>query len=260
MFIKLVDAHPMAIAGGRSLIAFLVILTFHRPRFTWSRPQIGAAVANAATMILFVSANKLTTSANAILLQYAAPVYVAVLAVLFLGEKLRLRDLLALGGVMAGIVVFFFDQLAPGELLGNLLAIASGLTFAGFFILMRAQKDGSPTESILLSHGIVALASLPFWGSFVPSAGNLLGIGALGIFQLGLAALCFSYGIKRVPALAAILLTMLEPLLNPVWVALFGGELPSLLALGGGGVILASVTTLQIVEARSKLRMVEAEA
>lgn len=248
LFIKLVDANPMVIAGGRSFLAILVILAFQRPRFTLNPLQIGAGISYAITMISFVVANKLSTSANAILIQYAAPVYVAFMAAVFLKERLRLRDMLALTGVIGGLVLFFAEKVSPGGFVGNMVALVSGLTFAIFFVLMRAQKDGSTTESMLISHGLTALVSIPFWGGFVPSTGNLLGIGALGIFQIGLSAVLFARGIKTVPALAAILITTLEPVLNPIWVFMATGETPSFSALMGGALILISVLALQLAD------------
>jgi drug/metabolite transporter (DMT)-like permease len=253
LFIKLVDAHPLAIAGGRSLLALGVLLAFtRRPRFTFSVAQIGAGVANAATMILFVAANKLTTSANSILLQYAAPVYVALLSVPLLRERVRPRDVMALAAVAGGTLLFFLERVAPGNMLGNFFAALSGVTFAFVFVLLRRQKDGSPSESLMISHLLTVVVSIPFWRGFAPSAANLAGIGFLGIFQIGLAGVLLAYGMRRVAALAAVLIVTIEPILNPVWVFLITGERPTPLSTTGGAVILAAVLLLQIVDARER--------
>lgn len=248
LFIKLVDAHPLVIAGGRSLLAILVILALQRGKFAFTARHFWAGLAYALTMISFVAANKLTTSANAILIQYAAPVYVAFMAAIFLKEKVRRRDVLALSGVLGGLVLFFAEKVSAGGFAGNIIALGSGLGFAIFFVLMRSLKDGSTIEAMLIAHGITALFSLPFWGDFVPSQSNLLGLGALGVFQIGLSTVLFARGIKTVPALAAILITTLEPVLNPLWVFLATGETPTLSALGGGALILVSVLVLQILD------------
>lgn len=253
LFIKLVDAHPLAIAGGRSLLALGVILAFtRRPRITLSAAQIGAGLANAATMLLFVAANKLTTSANAILLQYAAPVYIALLSVVVLKEPVRRRDAIALAVVLGGTVLFFFEEVTPGAAIGNILSAVSGLTFALTFMFLRMQKDGSPAESLMISHVITAVVSIPFWSGFQPTAGNLGGIAVLGIFQIGLAGVLLAYGMRRVAALAAILIVTLEPVLNPVWVFLATGERPSTLSVLGGAIIIAAVVLLQVADARDR--------
>ena len=131
VLIKGVVWHPLAISGVRSFIAaVLILLVFGRPRFTWSAPQIGGALAYAATSILFVVSTKLTTAANAILLQYTAPAFAALFGIRYLGERPRRSDWITLAAVMAGMVLFFFDRLTLAGLWGNLTALTSGVTFA----------------------------------------------------------------------------------------------------------------------------------
>ncbi len=179
LFVKLIAWNPFAIAGVRSLIGGLVILLFlRRPRFTWSLAQIAGAVCYAGCMILFVTANKLTTAANAILLQYTAPLYAAVLGWIFLKEKAYARDWVTMAAVIGGMVLFFMDSLTLGGMQGNLLAILSGVFFAGAMVSFRAQKDGSSLESILLSHGITLAVSIPFLWQGAPT---LAGWGALAV-------------------------------------------------------------------------------
>lgn len=249
LFIKLVDAHPMLIAGLRSGIALLVMLAFNpRPRFNWSLPQIGTGVAYALTMISFVAANKLTTSANAIFLQYSAPVYVAVLAVLLLGERWRPRDGVAMAAIVAGTILFFAERLDSGNLWGNLVAIFSGLAFAFTFIFSRMQQGGNSSESFMLAHGICFLAGLPFLGGFNPGWSAVGGLLGLGILQVGLSSVLFTASVRHVPTLAGVLIVTLEPVLNPLWVFLASGELPSPLALAGGLVIIVTVAGLQLYD------------
>lgn len=215
--------------------------------------MITAAVANAACMILFVLANKLTTSADAILIQYWAPVGTAVLGVFVLKERLRTEQIVALVATLAGLVLLFSDKLEPGALLGNLAALASGLAFALMFLFTRMQKDGHPLQSLMLSHVIAAVLSLgiavfqPLPVVSLPSFGAIV---ALGIGQIGLAAVFFSYGIKRVSALTANLLAVIEPVFNPVWVFLLLGETPSAWTLAGGSLILVSVALATVIGAR----------
>ena len=144
LLIKSVAWPPLAVAGGRGFIAAAFLAVFApRFRFTWSAAQIGGAVAYAATTILFVTANKLTTAANAILLQYTAPVWIALLGAWFLGERATRVDWLTIAAVFGGMTLFFCDNLQFAGFAGNLTALASGVAFAAMTLLLRKQKDTS---------------------------------------------------------------------------------------------------------------------
>ncbi|MBP7494666.1 MAG: EamA family transporter [Spirochaetales bacterium] len=257
LFIKMVDWTPIGIAGLRSLLGGLTILLFVRkPKITFSVPQLLAALCNASTMILFVYANKLTTSANAILLQYGAPLYVAVFAWILLKEKPNWEQWIGLLLILGGMVLFFREKVAPGNAVGNILAVISGFTFAFYTIFMRMQKEGSPVESILLSHALVFLFSLP-WIVRVPPSLSLEGWTALvvlGVFQIGISSVLFARGIKNVPAIQTMLITTLEPILNPLWVFLFLNEKPSTNALMGGALIILAVLFSSLVSAHRARR------
>jgi len=259
LFVKLIAWNPFAIAGMRSLFGGLVILVFlRRPRFTWSFAQIAGAVCYAACMIGFVTANKLTTAANAILLQYTAPIYAAVLGWLILKEKTRALDWVTMAVVIGGMVLFFLDSLTLGGMQGNLLAILSGMFFAGAMVAFRAQKDGSSLESILLSHGITLVVSIPFLWQSAPTLAGWGGLAFLGIFQIGLSSILLNYGVKRVTAVQTLLTAVLEPLFNPIWVFLVLGERPGPRALIGGAIILVAVTLRSVISLRSAMRPVAA--
>lgn len=243
LLIKMVTWNPVAIAGSRSAIAALAMLAIiRRPRFNWSFAQIGGAVAYAVTVILFVTANKLTTAANAILLQYTAPIYVALFGAWFLGERASWLDWATLAAVLGGMVLFFLDKLSVAGMLGNVIAIASGVALAGLALFLRKQKDGSPMESILLGNALTALIGLPFMLKSSPGSAGWLGIVLLGVFQLGLPYVLYALAIKHVTAIEAVLIPVIEPILNPLWVFLVVGEAPGTLALAGGAVVLVAVT------------------
>ena len=244
VLIKSVKWNPVAIAGARSAIASLVMLAYiRRPRFTWSRAQILAAIFYAGTVILFVTANKLTTAANAILLQYGAPVYVAIFGSIILKEKTTTADWITISLVIFGMFLFFLDELRPGDLSGNIIAILSGITFALYIVFMRKQKDESPIESTLLGNILTVIIGLPFMLSSSPETrSSWIGILLLGTVQLGISYILYSIAIKDVTALEAILIPIIEPVLNPVWVFLAMGETPGRWAFVGGAIILASVT------------------
>ena len=252
LFIKLVDWTALGIAGARSLLGGLTILIFVRkPNITFSAPQILAALCNAGTMILFVYANKLTTSANAILLQYGAPLYVALFAWVLLGERPGWEHWVGLVLILGGMTLFFQEKVSPGNSMGNLLAILSGFTFAFYAIFMRMQKSGSPVESILLSHLLVFLFSLPSILATPPrfSGTGWVSLVVLGVFQIGVSSVLFARGIKGITTLQAMLITTLEPILNPLWVFLVLGETPTRNALWGGSMILLAVTLSSLVSA-----------
>jgi len=254
LFIKIIDWNPLTIAGFRSLIASLVILLYlKRPKFHLSFPQVAAALANAATMLLFVSANKTTTSANAILLQYTGPIFTAFIGTVLLKERVRIEHWIAFPLVVAGTIAMFMDKLGGGQTFGNVLAVLSAIAFSFYFVFMRMQKDGSPLESILLSHwlvagiGIVASIFIP-----IPSI-SLKAVGAvavLGFFQVGVSAILFTAAIKRISAISANLIAMIEPVFNPVWVFLVLGESPGPNAIIGGLIIVASVIGVSVAGAR----------
>lgn len=241
--IKNVDSNPLAISGIRSMIASLVILVaLGRPKFTWSLPQIASALSYSATVILFVSANKMTTAANAILLQSTAPIYVALLSVWILKERAKLLDWITIIAVFGGMALFFFESLDSRGMAGNILAVASGVTFALFNIFMRLQKDGSPLESVLLGNILTAAIGVPFIVGSLPSPSGWISLFILGVAQLGLSYVFYSEAIKHSTALEAILILMIEPILSPVWVFLFMGEIPGRLPMIGGAVVIGAIT------------------
>lgn len=254
LFIKVMDWNPIAIAGMRSFIASIVIFAYLKhPRIHLSFPQIAASVANAVTMLLFVCANKTTTAANAILLQYCAPVLTAFIGALLLKEKTHAEHFAALPLVVAGMIFMFFDKLGGGTLFGNVLALMSAVTFSFYFVFMRMQKDGSPLESILMSHWLTAGVCLVI-SLFLPlphvTMSSLMAIAVLGVVQIGLSAILFSIAIKRVSAVQANLIAVIEPVFNPVWVFFAIGEAPGRNALMGGGIIVLAVTVVSIISAR----------
>lgn len=248
LFIKSVNAHPMAIAGVRSAVASLVLmLGLKKPRITWSFEQLGAALSCSATAILFVTANKTTTAANAILLQFTAPIYVVILGSRLLKEKAKPLDWATVFVVMGGMGLFFLDKLSTEGLLGNVAAAASGISFAFFTIFMRMQKDGSPLESVLLGNLLTAVIGLPFLLVSMPDVSGWLNLTVLGVVQLGIPYILYSKAIKHATAMEAILIPILEPLLNPVWVFLKLGEIPGIWSLVGGFIVLTVITVRCII-------------
>jgi len=254
LLIKSVAINPLAIAGIRSAIASVIIFIYlRRPRFIWSPAQIGGAIACAATFILFVTSTKLTTAANAILLQYTAPIWVAIFGGWFIGEKTTRSDWVIIGIVFVGMALFFVDDLAPGGLLGNFIAIAAGFAFGWFILFMRKLNGQSTVETSLLGNILVAVVGLPFMFSVMPDPKGWAALVGLGVFQLGISYILFSLAVKHATALDSVLVPTIEPLLNPVWVFLLLRERPGPWALVGGAIVLVSVTARSVLAARAGL-------
>jgi drug/metabolite transporter (DMT)-like permease len=254
LLIKLLPLSPFAIAGFRSAIAASVMFLWVRRQGplqpTWTAPQFGSIISYMFTVVLFVWATKQTTAANAILLQYTAPVWVALFSAAITKERLKKLDMVVVACVMLGMVVFFLDALTPGAMFGNILAVASGIAFAGVALFMRAQRGISTTESIILGNVLTAIVCIPFAGVLPEvSVDWIFPLLVLGVFQLGVSYLLYSWALAHVTALEAVLITVLEPLLNPVWVGLALGEMPSGTALIGGSLVMAAVVVRGLIQA-----------
>lgn len=252
LMIKAIDWQPVSILAGRSIFSTVVFFLYLR-RFPihWTRWKIVAAAAHILTAFLFITATKLTTAANAIFLQYTAPVYIVLLGAWFLKERPSRLDWGSMAIIFAGMLLFFGDKLSLNGIEGNLLAVLSGMTMAVMNVSLRAQKDGVPAESILLAHLFTAIVGFPYVLKESWTVNNWLIILYLGVFQIGVSFLFFTSAIKHVPAIEATLISTLEPVLNPVWVFLFIGEEPGRFALLGGLIVLAGVAMNAIGSARA---------
>ena len=252
ILIKLIDWQPAAILAGRGIFSSVVFLiALRRIPVKWTRWQILAAGAYVLTQFLFVTATKLTTAANAIFLQYTAPIYVILLAFWFLREKPSRADWGAMVVIFIGLLLFFGDKLSIDGFYGNILAVLSGVTSAFMMVSLRAQKDGIPAESILIANLFTAIFGFPFVLRETWTVTSWLIILYLGLIQIGVSSLLFSKAIKHIPALEANLLGTLEPVLNPVWVFIFLGESMGSFALLGGLVVLGGVIFSAVGAARA---------
>ncbi len=253
LLIKAVPWPPLAVAGGRGLIAGLFLVATNRGlRFHFSRDQILGALGYAACTVTFCVATKLTTAANAILLQYTAPVWVALLGAWFLGERATRADWLTIVVVLGGMTLFFADSLELANVLGNTIAVASGVCFAGMTVALRKQKDTSASESIILGNLLAFLVGLP-WIVRAPAltAAGWTALLLLGLVQLGVSYWLYARAIKHVTALEAVIIPVIEPILNPVWVLLALHETPAPLALLGGVIVLGAVTLRAVASVRA---------
>jgi len=248
IFIKSISWDSQTLAGMRSLVAAIALLSWRRTwrvRFSWI--MFMGAICYAFTLISFVAATKLTTAANAILLQYTAPVYIAAFGAWFLKENFHLRDFLTMGLVLTGMVLFFFDKLSTFGTLGNLIAIFSGICFGWLILFLRKQKEARPLDTIYLGNILVVLFTLPFMRDIAIQPGNWTLITIMGGFQIALPYILYASAIRHIRAIEVILITALEPILNPLWVFIFVGERPGPWAIFGGLIVMGSILMHQII-------------
>lgn len=254
MFIKLVPLSAIQICFFRSFLAAIVFLfLFKKKAFNIDKNVILTAIIYAGVLISFVNATKMTTAANAIFLQYTAPIYVFLLEPLIFKTKFEKINIITVIICFVGMILFFIGELSPGHYLGNLIALLSGLLFAGMMLAMRKNKPENQSSSIFYGNILICLISFPYLFDMNPidlsTASKLL---YLGIIQIGLAYAIFSYGIKRVLAIEASLISMIEPVLNPVWVFLGYGEIPAPLSIVGGIIIIAGVSAKTFLADRKR--------
>jgi len=259
LFIKATHLSAYELSFGRSLLAAIIIAIFtRREGFGINRISAITSLLYAGLLILFVLATKLTTAANAIFLQYTAPVYVLILEPLFYKEKFRARDFVTVGACIAGMSLFFVGKLRPQDVSGNLFALASGVCFALFFLLLRHSKARKVNRASSVIYGnliVVVLCAPSFLGAVQRGirAADLGCIAYLGVVQIGFAYLLFTLAMARgVRSLDAGIIGYVEPVLNPVWVFLFIGERPSGWAIIGGAIIVASVIVHMLIETTTK--------
>jgi len=241
--IKLTSLGPLGVVFWRSLASAVFLLVALRPSLARLRKASPTTVLCYAAMIhTFVSATKLTTAANAILLQYTGPLYVVLFSPLLLGEPRRGRDLGALGLALIGMAIFFFDQLGSGRLAGDALGLVSGVFYGGTVLYLRRDRDRDAMASVTVGNLVAALAALPFaTDALAPSARDLALTAYLGVVQMGVSYLLFAWGLRSVRAGEAAILGMLEPLLSPVWAFLGAGERPAMTTILGGSLVLGAV-------------------
>jgi len=261
VFIKFLDVHPLVIVFYRSLFASFVFMPFLRRRdFTWGVPVLISFITYTAAITAFVSANKLTTAANAIVLQYTAPIFVFLFSHFALGETISRLNGIALAIAMCGVAIISFDSAGQPQMVGVLLALLSGVLFAGYMINLRNTREISPVYLTWINNLFCALLLLPFVSSRLSVGTQELWVLALmGGVQLGLPYFFFSKGLRSISLQEASLIALVEPVLNPIWVALMVGEIPALATITGGAMILVGLTVRYIWPLLSQSRAPRSE-
>ena len=250
---KFIPWSGMAVNGGRTAIAALVVgaylvITRHRPRI--NRWIFLGAMCVFFAHTLFAIANKMTTATNAIVLQFTAPIFVILFSIYCFHKRPSRLDLAACAAVMGGILFFFVDKISPGEMVGNAIALLSGVAYAGVFLL-REMPNSDAISSVFWGDVISAAAGLPFMlleTEFTPTA--MTSLVALGVFQVAIAYILMTEGLKTTPPVTASLVSGIEPVLNPILVAVFYGEDVSLMAFIGAVIVVVSVVIYNVLLAR----------
>jgi len=256
LFIKWTSLSGLELSFGRSLLAAITVAIFTRHEgFGLNKVTALASVLYAALLLLFVLATKETTAANAIFLQYTAPVYLLILEPLIYKEKFRRRDLIVVTACVIGMSLFFVGKLRPQDVTGNLLALASGLCFACYFLLLRHSKSRSVNRasSVIYGNLLLVLFAAPAGIRALPQMNmhDSLSVLYLGVVQIGLAYTLFTVAMARgVRSLDAGIVGYVEPVLNPIWVYLVLGERPTKWALIGGAIIVMAVVCHTLMEAK----------
>jgi drug/metabolite transporter (DMT)-like permease len=253
VLIKSIDWTPLAIAGSRSLIAIVVIglvMPGVGRKISWR--ILPGALAYAGTVVLFVIATKLTSAANAIFLQYTAPIYIAIISPWVLRERTKPLDWLLILVALCGVALFFVDQLSFEGLSGVIAALASGVSFAWLTVFMRRHRNESPESILLLGNILTLLFASPWMFPFANLERNGIWILLLGVLQLAIPYLLYSQAIKHIRALDAAIISIIEPILNPIWVILVKGEHASRWSIIGGAIVLTTSLFRSFLASREK--------
>lgn len=250
---KVIPWSGMAINGGRTAIALVVIggyLALVKHPLRCNRWIMLGALCVFGANLLFSLANKMTTAANAIVLQFTAPIFVLIFTMFFFKRKPTRLDLGACAVVFGGIVFFFIDSISMGGMPGNILALISGVAYAGVF-MMNDMPDSDAISSVFWGDVLSAATGLPFLVQETDfSAVPVISLMVLGVFQVAVAYILLTHGLKTTPPVTASLVSGIEPVLNPILVAVFYGETMGAMALVGAAIVIVGVVGYNILKLR----------
>ena len=252
--IKVIPWNGMSINSARNIVSVLVVggyllLTRHKLRF--NRFIALGALCVCGTNVLFSLANKMTTAANTIVLQFTAPIFVILLSIMFWRRKPKKLDVITCLIVLAGVLCFFIDGLEMGGMVGNVLALLSGLSYAGVFLL-NDMPDSDPICSVFWGDVASVIVGFPFLLQETEFTAIAVGsVIILGAFQVGLAYILMCIGLRTTPAVTASLISGIEPILNPILVAVFYGEPVGPMALVGAVIVIGSVIIYNVLKAKN---------
>ena len=254
LFIKFIPWGAMSIVGIRAFFAAIVFIFYRRSvKVKFTTGNILTAICLSSTTVMYVFANKLTTAAAAILLQFTAPIFIILIYLVFYKKKPTVSAVVAVLFTLVGMMLFFAENLDSGAFWGNIMALISGLSMAGVYVCNK-RPDTNPENALFMGFLLNTIIGLPF--AFTEVTADIaawVAVIFLGVIQVGFAYIFFSKGIKKTPALLACLISTIEPILNPIWVMLAGIlgllpelEVPGFFALIGGIIIVLTVVGYNI--------------
>jgi drug/metabolite transporter (DMT)-like permease len=259
IFIKLIDWNPFAIAGFRGLFAAITVagyMLITKQKLIISKNVLLSMFFLSATFLCFVSANKLTTAANAIVLQFTAPIFIVIFSVLIFRQKFKISDIITVIFTIGGVLLSFLSNINDGHIFGNIVAVMAGVFMAGMYISVGKTNEREKMSGIFFGQLLTALIGMPFFflTDCTVTPLSAVSIIILGVVQIGIPYILFGLASVNCPPLALCLIAAVEPLLNPVWVLIFDGERPGMLSLIGGIVIISAVTAQCILQVRDAKR------
>ena len=264
IFIKLINLHPLAIAGLRGVFAAVTVgvyMLVTKQRLVLTKSVLRCAFFLTATFFCFVSANKLTTAANAIVLQFTSPIFIMIISAVLFRQKFKPSDYMTALLTFAGVAVFFVGGLHQGHLSGDLIAVLAGVFMAGMFISVSRTDASEKMSGLFFGQVLTALVGIPFLfltkGTVTVTSAVYIVI--LGVVQIGIPYILMALATNHCPPLALSLIGALEPLLNPVWVLIFTGERPGWYALVGGVIVIGAVTAQCVLQDRKAVVIVKRE-
>jgi drug/metabolite transporter (DMT)-like permease len=255
ILIKWIDWNPFVIAGFRGLLAAVTVgvyMLVTKQKLVLTKNVLLSAFFLSATFICFVSANKLTSSANAIVLQFTAPIFIMVFSALLFRQKFAPSDYVTVLLTFCGIAVFFVGSLREGGIKGDMVAILSGVFMAGMYIFVGRTDPVEKMSGIFFGQVLTAIIGIPviFFTKAVISPEAVAAVVILGVFQIGIPYILLALASKHCPPLACSVIGAVEPLLNPVWVLIFTGERPGIFSLVGGVIVISAVTAQCVLQDR----------
>lgn len=256
LMVKISQDNPITLLGYRALLSLPVLLIFTPPKKLKINKKVFLyALFPTALAFTYVFSARLTTAANAIMLQYASPLYVVVLCYLLYKKKPGKEDIAVVIASMTGMILFFMDDYSPGNMIGNLIAVLGGLLFACYYTLTGASGEDSASIIIMSQIQLVVIAAaFMFWKEpLTLNRNSIIAVIGMGIVQRGLGEGIYGKAAPHCSPLDAVLMSMTEPLLNPVWVMLFYGERPQKFALIGSVVIVVSVIVWNLYKSKKAL-------
>ncbi len=256
LFIKLLPFEPLTILFYRAVCAVLLFgFLFGKSVFQLNLNTLIVSAFYMGLMMTFVFSTKMTTAANAIFLQYTSPVYILLLEPILFNIPLKRINIITIIVCMAGMTLFFIGDLEVGSMAGNVVALFSGICMAGMMLAQRKNAPKRHEAAIFWGNFLMIFITFPaYLQSPPPNMTEWSMLLFLGFVQIGMGYVFFTYGLKRVLAIESALIAMLEPVINPIWVFLGYGEVPSLLAMVGGAIIIAMLVVRTIVVERRRFR------